>query len=183
MNEISALLDIRYSYIHGSMIKLKKAGLIIVNKSGNTNQCKINLQSSDLNLLSLAALMNKESFLEKNKDIKIIYDSLVDNLKDLFILLIFGSYACGENRKSSDIDLFFIIDEESKVEDFKRKLSSIFSGLSYKIHMTVSTTEWFYKMMSEKDSIGREVFKSSIVLHNPESYYSLVKKHDKERGY
>jgi hypothetical protein len=38
-------------------------------------------------------------------------------------------------------------------------------------------------MMKEKDSVGREVLKASIVLRAPDLYYSMVKKYDQESGY
>ena len=181
---LSKILSCKYSYVYRCVKSLQKKKLIKADKEGNTYQCRINFETAGIEDLAVPSIEGRTNYLNKSLNIKVIHNSLNEKLSAfMHITLLFGSYAKGTNKKDSDIDLFFIVEDEHKVDNFKKQVKSILSGLSYKTHIVVSTIDWFYSMINEKNSVGREVLKSSIVLSNAESYYNLVKKHDKERGY
>lgn len=182
--KLAKQLKVKYSYAHRCVTSLQKRRIIKINKVGNTNQCKINFATAGTDNLAIASIWDKKTFLKENVNVRLIEDLLKEKLGNfLYIALVFGSHASKRTKKGSDIDLFFIIDDEKKIELFQKNVESVLSSLSYKIHIIVSTIEWFYKMMGENGTVGREVLKSSIVLCNPEAYYGLVKKYDQERGY
>ena len=176
-------LNNKYSYIYRCIKNLQNKKIIKISKIGNANQCTINFDNADLNNITIASIIDKKKFFKKNINIQIIANLLDEKINGFYTALLFGSYAAGKNKKDSDIDLFFIIEDKDKVELFKKEVQSILSNLSYKTHIIVSTIDWFYNMIGEKESVGREILKSSIVMHNPELYYNLVRKNDKERGY
>lgn len=173
------------SQVQLAVKSLTQKNILSVKKLGSrTSQCLINFSTADTNTLSVASINAKTIFLKKNLKIKIICSELEKKLAgEIYILLLFGSYAKEKESKNSDIDLCFITQEEPHAEKLKAEVKAALSSLSYKIHVNVFTAEWFYKMLKEKDTVGREAFKASITLHGHDSYYELVKKYDQETGY
>jgi predicted nucleotidyltransferase len=183
IRSISKIFEKQYSYAHRCIKRLEKKKIIKVKTAGNSSQCRIDFENVELDSLVAGSSYNKKQILSKTISLKVIEQQLKEGLADNFyICLLFGSYAKGMQKKDSDIDLMFLVDDEKKTDSFKKKVDSIVSSLEYKVHAIVSSVKWFYQMMAEKGSVGNEAFKNSIVFHNPEAYYLLVKRHDKERG-
>lgn len=182
INYLAKRINLAYPHVYESIMRLEKAGIIIIEKKGKSNLCKIRFNNPEV--LAAAALINLERFLKNHPNIKNLTNQLKEALSDeLYILLLFGSYAKGTAKKTSDIDLFFIIKDKNKIEQFKNKIISVISKLNYKVEFEVSTIDWFCKMLNDKTTVGREVFKNNRVLHDAESYFQLVKEYDKRYGY
>ena len=75
------------------------------------------------------------------------------------------------------MDLFFIIQDQQNIEPFRKKIKVVLNKLNYSVEFEVSTMNWFYEMLGDKNTVGREIFKASIILHNTESYLHLIKKY------
>lgn len=182
---ISKILNRYVSQVQDAITYLEKNKIVSVKKLGTkTSSCTLNFSTADTDVLSCASLYAKKSFIDSNLKIKVIVNEIEKKLaEELYIMLVFGSYAKGTQTKKSDIDLCFIVQEEKNVAKFKSKIAAILDNFSYKVHVVVFALEWFYNMLSEKDSIGREILKWSVVLHGHDVYYNLVKKYDKESGY
>ena len=181
---IAKMLNRYVSQVQKAAKHLEKIKIISVKKLGSkTSSCTLNFSTADADILAYAALYAKKSFLEKNLKIKVISSEIEKKNQGLYIMLVFGSYAKENAAKKSDIDLCFIIQDEGNIEKFKSKIKSILSRFSYKMHVNVFTAEWFYNMLKEKETVGREILKASVVLHGIDIYYNLVKKYDQETGY
>jgi len=182
---IAKRLNRYVSQVQKAVKRLEKIRILSVKKLGaKTSSCMLNFSTADADMLAYACLYAKRSFLEKNLKIKVISSEIEKKARgELYIMLVFGSYAKGNAAKSSDIDLCFIVQDERSVETFKSKIKSVVSRFSYRIHIHVFAAEWFYAMLKEKDSVGREILKASVVLHGADTYYNLVKKYDQEAGY
>ncbi len=183
INAITKKINRYLSQVQKAIKHLHELKILELRKTGiKTNSCTINFSSADLDLLTLAAIYSKNNFLQKNLKIKIIYQELQRAFGlDLFIMLIFGSYAKGMQHQHSDIDLCLIV--QNNTEDFKDKVKSTLSKYSYKIHLNIFTTGEFYNMLSKKNSVGREIWLNSIILQGHDLYYKMVKKYDQEFGY
>ena len=182
---IAKRLNRYVSQVQKAVKHLEKIKTVSVKKLGlKTSSCTLNFSKADADILAYTALYAKKLFLEKNLKVKVISNEIEKRFGgEMYIMLIFGSYAKGNAAKKSDMDLCFIIQDEVNIEKFKLKIKSILSRFSYKIHINVFTTEWFYNMLKEKDTVGREILKASVVLHGADIYYNLVKKYDQEAGY
>ena len=167
-----------------------KKELLSVKKIGKSNLCQLKFDNPGE--LALASMETTNVFLSKYLPINNLTQQLKENLtKELYILLLFGSYAKkgtspfklssmeskGKATKNSDIDLFFIIKDKKNLEGFRKKIKLIINKLNYKVEFEVSTMDWFYEMLGDKTTVGREIFKTNLVLHNPEAYFWLVKRY------
>lgn len=178
INELANALGRYHSEIRRALNSLE--GIIDVKKIGTkTSECSINFSTANIDSLAYASIYNKMSVSRK---IKIVAKEFEKNLsEDLFILVLFGSYAKVTAKTGSDIDLCFITQEDT--EKLRLKAQAIAENFSYKLHINVFTVEEFYNMLWKRDTIGREVLNSSVILLGHDLYYRLVKRYDQEAGY
>ncbi len=182
IREISRRIKTSYALVHASINQLQHKGLIKVTQTGKSQLCRVNL-SVDPQILAMAAMENAQQYLKKAKFSFVIND-LKEKLSDfMYIMLVFGSQAKGTATSKSDVDLFFAVQHEQDIETVKRKINTVLSSTALKIDAEVVTTAWLLQMFNEKNSVGREVLEHSVVLHGAEHYYTLVRKHDQQRGH
>jgi predicted nucleotidyltransferase len=101
-HRISQLLDVSQPAVSKALPYLEKNGLIIVKKDKNSKRLSIDLNRLD----------NQVVWLKRSDNLKQVYESglvqfLYDKLPSATIIL-FGSYAFGEDTYESDIDLAVI---------------------------------------------------------------------------
>lgn len=180
INDLAKKINLAYPYVYDSINNLERNGLVTVKRIGKSNLCQIHFEHPEE--LALAAMEKSKEFLDRHLSIRNLTVQLKEALADeLYILLLFGSYAKSMATKTSDIDLFFIIRDEKNIEPFRKKVKNALSKLDYPVEFEVSTMEWFYEMLGNKTTVGREIFKANLILHNAESYLYLVKKYDQRQ--
>ncbi len=182
INQSAQKIKLAYPHVYHSVQELEKKKLLTITTAGKSSLCRVRFDHPEQ--LAIASIETSRVFLSKHFHINNLFTQLKEELSaELYIALIFGSYAKDKATKKSDIDLFFIIQEESKLEAFKNKVKSVLNKLNYNVEFEVSTMDWFYEMLGEKNTVGREIFEASIVLHNAEAYFYLVRKHVQRKGY
>ena len=180
INDLAKKINLAYPYVYDSVKNLEKKELLKVKRIGKSNLCQV--QFKCLEYLAIAALEMREEFLAHNLSIGNLTHQLHDALTDeLYILLLFGRYAQRTASKTSDIDLFFIIQDQHNIESFRKKVKAVLNKLDYPVEFEISTMSWFYAMLGDKNTVGREIFKANIILHNAESYLHLVQKYDQRQ--
>lgn len=96
---IAKILNVSQPAVSKALPKLEKNGLVIVNKDKESKRLSIGLNSDNQNAI----------WLKRADNLKQMYDSgLVQALYDNFpgaTIIVFGSYAFGEDTNTSDIDL------------------------------------------------------------------------------
>lgn len=180
INDMAKKIKLAYPYVYDSVKNLEKKELLMVKKIGKSNLCQVRFEHPEE--LAIAALEMRKEFLAHNLSISNLAHQLHGALADeLYILLLFGSQAKGTASKTSDIDCFFIIQDQHHIEPFRKKVSAVLSKLDYPVEFEISTMKWFYEMLGDKNTVGREIFKASIILHNAESYLHLVQTYDQRQ--
>lgn len=123
--------------------------------------------------------IRKETFLKKNIRIKIHIERFLEkNKKTFFIMLIFGSYATGNETIKSDIDILVVLQEND--ERFERSLNSILDISTTKFHVNIITEESFNEMISKRGELNivNETLNSHILICGAENYYKLIGERD-----
>ncbi len=180
INDLAKKVKLAYPYVYDSVKNLKEKELLTVKKIGKSNLCQVRFDHPEE--LAVAAMEMKREFLRQHLSINNLAHQLQEALTDeLYILLLFGSYARRTATKTSDIDLFFIIQDQQNIESLRKKAKAVLSKLNYPVEFEVSTMNWFYEMLGDKNTVGREIFKANIILHNAESYLQLIKKYDQRQ--
>lgn len=169
IRSISRNISVDYKTVHGIMQDLIKANLVRAKKIGQTVLCGINSKEFNADVFRAETLRREE--LLKNKDFFSLYSYFKDLTEPFFILLLFGSYARGKNRKGSDIDLMLITDNE----DTKKKIKSKITLIPLEIHLiTFSSPEFSSMLKTTEFNVGREAFYNNIILYGIEDYYRMI---------
>jgi len=131
------------------------------------------------NIPDLAYIENirKEKFFRQYPAIKISATDFLKKTKhSFFVLLIFGSYAEGNPRKDSDLDLLAILPEEDKNNAFERQLNAVLSLSFQKCHLHVISQASFKEMIAKRDEVNiiNEALNKHIIIFGAESYYKLL---------
>lgn len=169
IRNISQNISADYKTVHGVMQELIKNDLVHAKKIGQTVLCSINQKEFNADIFR-AELSRREELL-KNKDLSSMY-SYFESLKEpFFVLLLFGSYASGKNRKGSDIDLMLITDNE----DTKKKIKSKVNLIPLEIHLTEVNSREFVSMLKTTEfNVGKEAFYNNVILYGIEDYYRII---------
>ena len=185
MNQISVDTKLSYVTVHKLVPSLIKRKLVKQEKKGKALLISIDFDNCGIEKLSSACLFERSALLKKFPDILSLSRDLEESLAGRFyILVLFGSYAKDCPKKSSDIDLLFIVPDRKDIELYKEKISKTARLHSeFKKDYKIVSTEDFTDMLNEKFTVGRSVFQHGIVMFGSEQYYSLVKQYVRTKGY
>ena len=169
IREISKKIKSDYKITHTAIQRLLNKNILISKTIGKSTLCKLNKSYYGVEIYK--AENERTKSLLKNKNIKQLYKEVKEKIKSgFFIFLIFGSYAKGNQTKSSDIDIIFISNEKN----FEEKIYNILSLLPLKTHNLVFTEEEFIQMKdSKKLNVIKETIENNIILYGIENYYKL----------
>ncbi len=119
---------------------------------------------------------NKESMSKQVlKSIKELEDSL-DKHTPFYSIIIFGSYASGEQKKDSDLDIAVFIEQEDKRKIVEAVFKSMEIKSILKIHGNIITKDEFLEMLKvDYENLGKEIARKHLIIHNPAIFYSLIK--------
>ncbi len=167
---IAQKIAVDYKGVYIIIKRLIKNETIKSKKIGQTILCTINPKTFNEGIFK-AEILRRENIMV-NKNFRVLYNRIREAIKEpFFILLLFGSYASGEAREKSDIDLMLITDKES----IRKKINHIISLLPIKIHLDYFDSKEFSSMLKTTDfNVGREAFNNNVILFGIEDYYRLV---------
>ena len=166
MHALSKVLQIPYATFYRAIKNLNE--MIVVRTIGKSRVIGLNKGHVLLkSYLTISSEREKKEFLKNQPIIK----NIAMGIKILDIVILFGSYAKGRERSSSDIDLMIInkkgersisFDEYEML--FDKKINPIF----------VSKREFLQMLMDLEENVGKQVMKDHIILNNPEDFWGLV---------
>jgi predicted nucleotidyltransferase len=140
---------------------LEKEHLLQSSIEGKNKYYSLNKFNSNLKeTVKLIEIGRKVDFLEKNKTIRDLFEKLEERTEG--VLAIFGSYAKGNTKKSSDLDIFLI----GKIKDIE-DLESLY-GL--KINVIKADRNKFDK----NEPLIKEVIQNHIILKGMEDFVGLI---------
>ncbi len=169
IRELSIILKKSYPKIYEAIKELEKQNILKLKKIGNSNICELTLSQESISFL---CFLDQQEFLSR----KIPNITKILEFKEFLddIILITGSYAKNKQTEKSDIDMIII----AKTDAFKKQKLLENLTLTFKpvIHPIVITyKDFIYMLLSKEENLGKEAFKSHLILRNCERYYSLIK--------
>lgn len=168
INKAAQALRINYKIAYEEVRKLEKEGLLQITKQGNANICIFAYQYHS-KIVEIEERRKEELF--RNKDIKLIYRRIKEVKSPFYCFLLFGSYASKTNKKSSDIDLCIITDNE----EINKEIHSILSITPLPLHLqNFSSKEFKLMLESKKENVGNEIVKNNLIFQGIEGFYEMV---------
>ena len=172
VREISRLLNINHRSVSIALKRLEDKGVMKHDLVGRSKQYFLNLD----NIVTKEYIKNAESeatvkLIENHFIIKKLLTDMPQYLRSMPII-IFGSYARGEETKKSDIDMLIIGLENTKT--LAKKINEFSDTYKINIHLQKSTQEKFELGMREKDNLIVEIVKNHVILNNAEFFVNLL---------
>ena len=166
MRELSKATKVPYATFHRAVQGMKD--LIKIKAVGQSKTVALNTDNSAIkSYLAISSEEEKKEFLKNQPMISKIASEL--NMKNTVVL--FGSYAKGTEKETSDIDLLIISKKGDKSLSFS-KYELLFKK---KINPIFITKSEFTRMLKDKDeNVGKQALRDHVLLNNPESFWEGV---------
>ena len=159
-------LRMNYRIAYEEIMKLKREGLITMDKYGNANICSFSYHYHSKIVEVEGTRKGKLS-----EDIQLISKRMSELKSSFYCLILFGSHANKTNTKTSDIDLCIITDQAKTLQEAQALLRIT----PLPVHLQDFTSEQFMAMLKSKEpNVGNEIIKNNIILHGMEAFYEMV---------
>jgi predicted nucleotidyltransferase len=159
--------------------KLVENKVLLSEKKGKQVFYRLNKRNEmALKAISLAELERKNEFIKNNEIGFVAQDIVSDAVEEcpasVYFVLLFGSSARGEHRKTSDIDLLFVLnkndDTKAKLEEVIRK-KEIITGKKISLHI-VDLEEIMSRWL--KEPVYKNIWEERIVFFGEENFWRFV---------
>lgn len=179
VRQISRVTSRNHRTVSLALKRLERQGIVKHEDVGKNKQYSLNLD----NVITRDCLKNAESlrsmeFLEKHFVLKKLLTELSQDMRDTALML-FGSYAKGEETEMSDIDLLILKDEnEGKM---LKDITEFAARHNINIQIQKTTKEQFELAIREKDTLVVEIMKHHVILNNAELFIDIFWRYFHER--
>ncbi len=152
-----------------------KEKIVTQRKVGTSRLYRINLSNNlSYNYLDLI------KFDGLPKEVVSSIEALMNEIdkQDLFYsLAIFGSYAIGNQAKTSDLDVAVIIPNKSFEQNVKIASNMTQTSALLQLHVQIITAEDFFEMLVNKQAnVGKEIARKHRVAYNSSVFYKIINK-------
>ncbi len=114
-----------------------------------------------------------------NKNIKRttrIINEEINKVTYFYSLVIFGSYAIQEQKKTSDLDIAIITEEQNRKKQIEVALNIAKQKSLIPIDPHVIIKREFIEMLTnDEENLGKQIARKHLVLNNHEIFYKIIK--------
>ena len=169
ISDIAKLTKKKFPQIHRIVSILAKKGLVNIKSAGKSKIIKLDFLRYHREYIQ-AEMERNSVFLEKH-EINSIH-KIISQIDKQFICLLFGSTL---DNKKSDIDLLFIISNDTEAGKFERTIKNQLS--LYNVDINVINEKSLFEMWAQpqKFNLGNEILKKHVVLSGAERFINLLK--------
>jgi len=174
ISELAKAIRVNYRLVYQEILQLEKQNILSIKRKGGMNNCMINLNTTPP-LYAFIEHLRKEAFSLKHPFVKVITKELKKITTTFSVIILFGSFAQGKERKNSDIDLLLIVPNTMNLEKFKKEIYLAFQSLSYPFDINVVQEQSFLEMKQQQGlNIVHELISNHIIIYGAEAYYELL---------
>jgi predicted nucleotidyltransferase/predicted DNA-binding transcriptional regulator len=181
IREISKRAGISYDAAYRHVKALAKSGIIREMLVGRATVCSLDLHNiSARKRLEEISVSKTGVFLGRDIVLKKMLGELVENLRrvasnELLCIVLFGSYARGEQKEQSDVDVLIV----SSTFGIRGRVEQECGGIGHRygkpIAPLLTTASEFVKMLkSKKRMVAHEVQQDGIILYGFENYFVML---------
>lgn len=146
-----------------ALSELEEQNMLKSERKGNAKNYRLNIENAEIkDVLLVSEVLRKMKFLMQNQRLAGIFK------QDRRIVGIFGSYAKGEQKKNSDIDVFIIGDK--KEDDYGSKGKAF----DLKISIKYFSEEGFISLLRNKNPLCKEIIANHVNIFGIEQFIDAV---------
>lgn len=146
--------------------ELEEMAILKHRKVGNTKHYGLNPGYSEIrDVLSMVEFMRKIEFFSHHRKLAHLF------MRDDRVVGLFGSYARGDQKKHSDIDLFVVGEKRNEEYDS--------AGKAYDLNVSIRyfPEKEFKKLLENKNELCREIIKYHVLVFGVEKFVYSVWRH------
>ena len=151
-----------------------KEGILLEKKVGKSGLLTLNL-NNPISFYYLA-LSNHNKL---SKPVQISLETIKQELQNctpFYSIVIFGSYAEGKQKQSSDLDVAIFIENDEKKKRIEAALNSAKLKTPLEIDGHIITFSEMLQMLTEKqENLGKQIIRKHLVVHNHYLFYDIIK--------
>lgn len=104
-----------------------------------------------------------------------IVNDVVSQTTQFYSLVVFGSFAMGEQRETSDVDVAVFIAHPALRKQVVAALKSaeLRSPLPLDAHV-ITAAEFLEMLTNDEENLGKEIARKHLAIHNPQLFYGLL---------
>ena len=161
------------TWVFNSLKLLTKHKILVSERKGNLNLYSLNMD----NTLLFQALQ----YLHFQKLLDFPELSLLNEIIDAvsvknYCLIIFGSYAENKQRKNSDMDVCFLVEDNQVGKKIVPYLNEVKLNHLIRIDEHYITFSEFKEMLLRvEENLGKQIVKKHLIFFNSDIYYQLLK--------
>jgi len=161
------------TWVFNSLKELTKNKLLTQERKGNLDIYSLNLNNPfSIQALQYLEVQNNLNFLQ----LKIIMETINKIPIKNYCLLVFGSYAEKKEKKSSDLDICFIIENKQT----EKKIKPYFNEVKFNYPVNIDEhyiifSDFVKMLLREGENLGKQIFRNHILFYNADIYYQLIK--------
>jgi len=110
----------------------------------------------------------KEEFLKKYPRLRPIFKQMIEEIKRLDFIIVYGSYARLSARKDSDIDILLV----GNIKD-KDKIREILVSLEIETSIKIETLDNFKKRIN--DALHSQIIREGVLIHDEGKFIETIK--------
>ena len=154
LRELERILNIPVSMIRNELIHLEEDGIFLSRKRGNLTYYLLNK--------SYPLFDELKSIVSKTVGVQGLFKEILNKIKGIEVVFIYGSFAKQEENAKSDIDLFIV----GKINESKliREINKLEKVLKREINYSIFTRDELKKKMKEKDPFIMDLLKNPKIF-------------------
>ena len=154
---------------------LKKEEVLIEKKIGRSGLLTLNL-NNNLTYHYLALCNFKKITSEAVKTSVKRLKEEISFITPFYSIVIFGSYAAGEQKKNSDLDIAVFIENTDlkKILVASTNAAKLKTQLEMDVHI-ISKSEMIEMLINDEENLGKQIARKHLAIHNLQIFYDIIK--------
>lgn len=154
LRELERMLGMPVSIVRKELVRLEADGIFFSDKKGNLVYYRLNT--------GYPLFEELKNIVRKTVGVEGLLRGTISKIKGIEIAFIYGSFAKGEEKAASDIDLFIIgrINEDELIS----KLNKLEESLKREINYTLFTLDDFRKKKKAKDQFVIDLLSNKKIM-------------------
>jgi len=181
LRELARISGVSRNNVDNSMRLFIKDNMFLRRDISNMSFFSPNLESEALlKIFELLEIEKRKTFYDKNKKIARLLQKYTQNLVDLSnkkiqLIILFGSVARGEWRRSSDVDILAVTPEKNDTITAVLNKAKVEVSPLLEISPISTTIKKFIEGFKEKREFYNELWKDRIILYNEFLFWQLIR--------
>jgi len=153
---------------------LKKEEALIEKKIGKSGLLTLNL-NNDLTFYYLALCNNARMPHIAKQAVKALKEEINEDTQ-FYSIVLFGSYAAGEQKQTSDLDIAVFIESEEKRKKIEASVNSAKLKILAETDIHVIPKAEMIEMLAEKhENLGKQIARKHLAVYNHQIFYEIIK--------